>query len=177
MSRNEIFRSRILAAFLGLCLPLASQNKPISPAEACQAGPHNAALDQLAKALVSSQTDEERNALLDQDKELATPALILAMISRAKELNSAGGLRQALAADMWAQGLAEKLGDQIAMFEASFNCGLILNYQGKGEQSVERTIKSLVVAQALDDQGRQGLALRPLGVTSDQIGDFEVAHK
>jgi CHAT domain-containing protein/Flp pilus assembly protein TadD len=132
---------------------------------------------ELAKALVAAPTDQEKDALLEQRKQLVTPALILAVVSRGKELKGASGLRQALDADTWAQGLAEKLGDQAALFEATFNSGLILNYQGKGDQSIERTTRSLVVAQALEDKGRQGLALRLLGVTSDQMGDFEAARE
>lgn len=177
MASKCLFFSCVLGYSLALCLPLAAQDKSVPPTDASQASSGNSAVTGLAKALVAAPTDQERNALLERSKELVTPALIQAVVSRGKELKGASGLRHSLDADTWAQELAKKLGDPVAMFEATFNTGLILNYLGKGDESIETTTRNLAVAQTMNDNGRQGLALRLLGVTSDQTGDFEVARE
>jgi len=169
--------SYVLSFTLALWMFLAPQDKPSSSAQSSQPGSADPAVSELAKKLVAAPSDQERNALLDKNQELVTPALVLAVVSYGKELKGASGLRQALEADTWAQGVAEKLADKTALFEATFNSGLILNYQGKGDQSIETTTRSLSVARALDDKGRMGLALRLLGVASDQSGDFDAARE
>lgn len=174
MSRGRISLLNVLASLV-LGLSLAAQEKPTPAGEVPQAKPPVSAESELAQALVAADTDEKRDALAREKKDLITRALVLAVVSRAKELRGASGLKQALAADTWAEGLAQKLGDPVAIFEATFNLGLVLNYQGKGEESIETTKRSLAIAQALNDKGRMGLALRLLGVTSDQMGDFDAA--
>jgi CHAT domain-containing protein len=174
MSRDRISLLNVLAS-LALCLSLSAQEKPAPASEGSQANSPVSDESKLAQAIVAADTDEKRDALANENKTLVTPALVLAAVSRAKELRSAKGLDQAFAMDTWAKGVAEKLGDQVAIFEATFNLGLVLNYQGKGAESVETTKRSLAIAQALNDKGRMGLALRLLGVTSDHMGDLDAA--
>lgn len=174
MSLGRISVLNVLA-ILTLCFSLSAQEKPAPAGEVLQAKPPASDESKLAQEIVAADTDEKRDTLASKNKELITPALVLAVVSSAKELRSAKGLNQALAIDMWAKGVAEKLGDKISIFEATFNLGLVLNYQGKGEESIETTKRSLAIAQALNDKGRMGLALRLLGITSDQMGDLDAA--
>ena len=110
------------------------------------------ATEDLALLLLSAKNDMERSSLLEQEKELAAPALVQALIRNGQGLRTKGELDQALRAFQIARALAEQIGDARGASNALLNLGVIHNMQGDHKQAMDFFEKSLQVAESLGDQ-------------------------
>src|SRR5215510_10527792 len=77
----------------------------------------------LAEALIKTQTEAERTGLLAEEKELVTSELVTALNNRGSRLRNQRNYPQALAVHRLAQSIGEQIGDNAAVAGALYNIG------------------------------------------------------
>lgn len=131
--------------------------------------------EELAAELVAAAAGGERQALLDKEKELVTPALVNALLMRAKPLYMRGELSQALAVGEIALGVAEKVDDKQGANTALRLLGNIHDLQGSYAQALEFNRRSLKLSEQMGDKLGIAAALNNIGNTLDWLGDSSSA--
>src|SRR5215470_8987334 len=91
----------------------------------------------LANALVIAKTEEERNRLLAEEKELAPTELVQALNNQGDRSFSQGDYSQALAIYRLAQNIAEQNGDQAGIASVMIKIGNFHHIQGDYAQALD----------------------------------------
>lgn len=132
--------------------------------------------ENLAQMLTSEITDEERQKLLEKEKELVTKELVRALNERAENLRLQSNYRQAFIACQLAQEIAKQIGDRIGLAKVLENLGniridrgeyklalkclhevLAISSQEKDKETIASTLNS--IGNVYSDQGNYALAL------------------
>jgi CHAT domain-containing protein len=108
--------------------------------------------DELANALLSAKTDEERAAVLRVEAELAPTEISRALVRRSERLRDEKQYAQALAAAQLALKLAEQLKDRAAQGLAWEQVGRAYTGQRDYRQAVEYYQRGLALFEALGDK-------------------------
>ena len=119
--------------------------------------------DEVAATLAAAKSDQERAALLAEEKELVTPELVRALSNRGERFYNQGGYSQALSIYQLAQSLAEQLGDQRGMARLLNDIGSVHWSQGNYAQALELTQKSLTMYEAQSDKAGIASVLNSIG--------------
>ncbi len=109
---------------------------------------------ELAAALLSAKTDEERKALLAAEKGLVTVELVRALLSEGRRLQTKGAYAAALDSFGLALSLAEQLHDQIGVATAFRNIGVVHYLQGSYTQALEHYRRGLKIKEEIGDKHR-----------------------
>ena len=112
--------------------------------------------EELAAALVAAKTEEERNALLAEGKELMTGELAQALFTEGNRLRVQGDYLQALTIYRLAQVIAEQIGDKAGIARTLTGIGVVHRLQGNYAQSLEYYQKSLAMWESTGD--KKGIA-------------------
>jgi CHAT domain-containing protein len=130
---------------------------------------------ELASALVSAKTDEERKAILAAEKELVTAELGRALLSEGSRLETQGAYAVALESYRLALSLAEQLHDQIGVASAFRNIGNVHNWQGNYTQALEHYRRSLKISEEIDDKRGIADTLNNIGNVHNSQGNYTQA--
>ncbi len=131
--------------------------------------------EDLANALASLKTDDERSALLITEKELVTERLVKAFIRQGASLRSQGKYPEALARFRLAQNIAERIGYKAGIASALNNFGNIDYSQSNFAQALEHYQKSLAMSEAIGDKAGITLTLNNIGNVHGMQGNYTAA--
>ncbi|HEU4387973.1 MAG TPA: tetratricopeptide repeat protein, partial [Blastocatellia bacterium] len=133
------------------------------------------AYEDLAKALVATAAEKDRDNLLTGEKDLWSPDLTLAVNRVGIRIASQGLYPEALNAFRIAQRTAEMINDPVGTASALGNIGLIHFNQGSYEPALESIQKSLRLAQAIPDEVVVANSWNNLGLVYQGQGNFSLA--
>jgi CHAT domain-containing protein/Tfp pilus assembly protein PilF len=134
-----------------------------------------AAEEDLAEALVSAKTEQERASLLAAEKELATMNLLRALVMQGERLRRQGNSPQALTIFHLAQSIAEQIGDREGIARTLSTLGLFHQSQGAYDLALEYFEKSLLVAGPLENKEVSAIAQFNIGFVHHSQGNYEQA--
>src|SRR6185295_5456667 len=106
----------------------------------------------LAKALASAKTDEERATMLAQKKELVTVELVRALYEHGRDFRNQRKFPEALANSRLGLSLAEQIGDKTGVGDFLYNIGYVFYLQGDKAQALEYLQKSLARREELGER-------------------------
>jgi len=131
--------------------------------------------DDLANALTLLKTDDERSALLTEEKELVTERLVREMIRQGSSLSSQGNYPEALARFRLAQNIAEQIGDKAGIASALTNIGNVHYQRSNYAQALEHYQRSLTLSEEIEDKTGIASALRGIGNVHFRRGSYAQA--
>jgi CHAT domain-containing protein/Tfp pilus assembly protein PilF len=115
--------------------------------------------EELAAALASARTDDERNKLLEAEKELALAELTQALLAQGRRLQTQSRYGQAMAICALVMEMAERSGNRKAMADALRGAGIIHVLKGDYAQALDQFQKSLSLSESIGDKGGIARAL------------------
>jgi CHAT domain-containing protein len=131
--------------------------------------------EDMVAALVATQTEQERKALLAANQDLVTVELRKALSVQGTRLFNAAKYSEALAVHQLARDIAEQIGDKPGVLAALRNIGVIHQRQGNYPQSLEYLQKSLPLAEALGDKESISRLLIDIGTVYQNQDDLAQA--
>ena len=131
--------------------------------------------DEIGAALAAAKSDQERAALLAEEKEFATAELARALINQGNRLYSQGEYTQAMASLRLAQSVAEKIGARTEIARATHNLGNVHLSQGDYAQALERYRQGMAMYEALDDKAGIASMLNNIGNVHRLQSDYQQA--
>ncbi|MBO0724671.1 MAG: CHAT domain-containing protein [Blastocatellia bacterium] len=132
-------------------------------------------INDLAAALISATTEEERERLLERRPDLINSALIVALKASADPLVHKGDYAQALRITQIAAWIAERIGDRVGLGNAMIDLGRIHDRQNHYAQAMDCYQKSLAIFEEAGDKKGKSLALLYIGVAYDSESRFDQA--
>jgi CHAT domain-containing protein/uncharacterized protein HemY len=127
---------------------------------------------ELAQALASAKTDEQRATLLAQRKEWATPELVRALNDQGKQLYGRSDFPQALAILERSQAIAEQLKDKVGLAGALMQLAAVYVRQGNYPRALEVDLRVLSMKEELGDQTGIAQALTNVGNDHRLLGNY-----
>ena len=131
--------------------------------------------EDLAAALVTAKTDQDRRTMIAAEKELVSSDLVAAMLGQVHTLYDKGRNQPALEITELAEDLARQLGDKKQRAAAVRIAGGIYYAKGDYTEALSRYEKSLTIAEELNDKRQISLALGVIGLVHGSRADFSRA--
>ena len=130
------------------------------------------AYDELAAALAAAKSDQEREALLAEEKDLVRAELAQALAAKAYRQRSA---TQALAIFHLAQSIGEQVDAQLAVGSALMGIGAIYSLRGDYAKALEHFQKCMAALESQDNKDGVSRALNHIGNVHRYQGDYTKA--
>lgn len=130
---------------------------------------------ELAVALATAKTDEERQRLLTEDRELVTVKLREALMDQSEALRRKGNLAQALVVLHVTQRVAEQIDDKKGLAIVMRSIGNIQVQQGNYVQGLNYYQQSKILAELLADKTEIARVLNNIGIVHRARGNYEQA--
>jgi tetratricopeptide (TPR) repeat protein len=131
--------------------------------------------EELAAALATAKSGEERKALLEASKELLTNELVRALNEQGMRLRTRGNYLQAMAIFQLSLKLAQASDNQAAVADALRNIAIIYTSQGSYTQGLDYFFKSLKLSEECHDQAAIAVILNAIGGTYQLPGSYRQA--
>ncbi len=131
--------------------------------------------DEIAAALAAAGSEQQRTALLAEERELLSAGLVRALLNQGNRFYEQGDFTRALVMYRQAQSMAEQLGDQPGTARAQNSIGNVHTAQGDYAQALEYFRKSLALSETLGDRIAIANTLRNLGNIQYFQGDYAQA--
>ena len=129
----------------------------------------------LAATLAQAGAEAERTAMLAEEKELLTSALVEALNNQGSRLRNQSKYPQALAVHRLAQSLGEQIGDRTGVAKSLNSIGLVHTGQNDFAQALECYRKSLAMSESLGDKFLIAATLANAGNAHRSQGDYAQA--
>ncbi|HEY6806757.1 MAG TPA: tetratricopeptide repeat protein [Pyrinomonadaceae bacterium] len=129
----------------------------------------------LAAALTSLKTEDERSALLAAEKELVTEKLVQELNRQGNGQRSKGNYPEALARFSIARKIAEQIGDRAGVAATQINVGNIYSLQSNYAEALEQFQQSLAISEAIGNKAGIAAGVRGLGVVYFYRGNYAQA--
>lgn len=137
--------------------------------------------DELAAKLEAARSDQERDAILEQEKPFVNNTLVFALGTRVLRHQTRGEYETALHYAHLQQIVAERISDQVGIAAALLNTGVVRYAQDDHEAALEVTYKAIAIYESLGLKRGIALAQENLGNSYLAMGDlrraFECAQK
>jgi len=133
------------------------------------------AFENLAKALMATATEKERDTLLEAEKDLWSRELTKAINNEGIRYGSQGLYPKAMNVFRIAQSVAEKINDSSGVGSSLNNIGLVHSYQGDYNLALESLQKSLRLKEAVADLRSISYTWNNLGLLYQRQGDLSQA--
>jgi CHAT domain-containing protein/tetratricopeptide (TPR) repeat protein len=137
--------------------------------------------DELAVKLEAAPSDEQRDAILEQEKRFVNNTLIGALGTRALRHQTRAEYETALHYARLQQVVAERLGDPVGVAAAWLNTSVVKNSEEDHEESLQAAYKALSIYESLGLKRGMALALENLSNSYRALGNlrraFECAQK
>lgn len=130
---------------------------------------------ELAVALVTAKTNEERQRLLTEGRGLLTVELRAALLDQSEALRRKGNFAQALVVLDVAQRVAEQIDDKKGLAIALRNIGTIHVQQGNYVQGLNYYQQSKLLAETMADKAEIARVLNNIGIVHRSLGNYEQA--
>jgi CHAT domain-containing protein len=129
------------------------------------------ALQELASTLVTAASEQERNALLEREKELVSPNLANALVQQAHTLSDAGNSAKMTVALAEAQKVGEQAGDQDALSRIYRDIALLEAENNNYKQTLLLYQKSLAITEQLGNRKLTASNLNNIGTSLARLDD------
>jgi CHAT domain-containing protein/tetratricopeptide (TPR) repeat protein len=137
--------------------------------------------DELAAKLAAAQSDEQRDAMLQQEKRFVNNTLVFALGTRALKHQTRGEYDTALRYAHLQQLVAERLGDKVGVAASWLNTGVVKFAEDDHEAALEATYKAIAIYESLGLKRGIALAQDNLSNSYRALGNlrraFECAQK
>lgn len=130
---------------------------------------------ELATALITVKTDDERKALLKAREQFVTPELVHELNKQARAMLTPKTVGELLPVFNLALSLAERLKDRAGLIESWRNVGNIYRVRGDAPQALEAFNKSLTLAEEAHDLEAVNAALNASAATYFMKGEHDQA--
>ncbi|HEX7318222.1 MAG TPA: CHAT domain-containing protein [Pyrinomonadaceae bacterium] len=167
------FKLRAALCTLSLCLSLFGPARAQSPQ--VPVTHTKSEVKELAVALTRAGSEEERERLLERNKDSADDALLAALKGMAEPLVQKGDYNEAVRISKVALRVAERSGDRARVGSALCDVGSIYSRRNPPTEASEYLQKSLAVFEEVGDKKGKARALQALGVTYDTQRRYELA--
>jgi CHAT domain-containing protein len=153
--RYRVWSSRIAEPIIVSSDPL------LTPSGILRSQPRDIRVRKLSTALVNAETDEERTALLSNEKELITVKLLYELIEQGKIFTRQANYEKGLLIARLTLQLAEQIGDKAEISFAFYNLGVVLMTKGDYAEALSAARKSLAMYESLitDDSARTQITI------------------
>lgn len=131
--------------------------------------------DELSLSLLAAKTDKERDALIENQKELLTVELSRSLGRLGDAISKQKNNAEALPAYRLEMQIAERLNSQIDIGYAAFNIGSALSRLGNYKEALDYFERSLQIRTAIGDQSGVQQTLTGIGVVYSAQGNFTKA--
>jgi len=161
---------------LALCLSglsvagTVSRGAAISDLVSRVSGTGNSAQD-LAHRLVDAKSDEERAAMLEDNKQFIDSQLRTALMALASELRTRGDYTKSIVAFDTAKKVAERMGDRAGAADALNGIGRVRLLQGSLNDSLDIYQKALALCEQAGNKDCTAVALAGIGAAYSGRGD------
>lgn len=166
-SRKSVFLAILLFLF---CWVAAAQHLTLTPDDRV-----GRAEKKLAAALAEAKTNEERQRLLTEGRELLTVELREALIEQSEALRRKGNFAQALVVLDVTQRVAQQIDDKKGLAIVLRNIGTIHVQQGNYVQGLDYYQQSKTLAEMLADKAEVARVLNNIGIVHRALGNYEQA--
>lgn len=129
----------------------------------------------LAGAIAGLKTKEERDALIETEKELLTAELVEALLSQGRRLQTAGDSEQTLNIFMLASLVAKRVGDAKGDATALRGIGIVNYLQGNYGRALEFHLASFEITNAIGEDKGTAAALKNIGDVRRSQGNYDLA--
>jgi CHAT domain-containing protein/Tfp pilus assembly protein PilF len=133
------------------------------------------AVNYVAEALIKAKTEAERERLLVEEKDFATPELVRAISLQGVRLNNSGKFQDALDAFGLAQSIAVRINDKVGVGRTHLGLGNVYNLHGKNFEAIAHYQKSLEISQELGDKDGAFRSLGSIGNVHKDQGRYTQA--
>src|SRR5262249_17452935 len=130
---------------------------------------------EIAEALAAAGSEQQRTALLTEEREFATASLARALGFQGNRFMDQANYAQALSIYHLAQGIAEQFGDRQTIANIQNNTGMVHNYQGDYTQALEYFQKSLAITEGLGAKALITSTLNNIGLVHYSLGNYAKA--
>lgn len=127
---------------------------------------------ELAASLAATKTDEERQRLLTEGRELLTVELLRALMEQADVLRMKGSFEQSLVVLDVARRAAEQVGDKEGIATVLRGIGVIHSRRGDYARAMEYYRESLALSEASGDKAGIARTLDNIGIVHRSQGDY-----
>lgn len=132
---------------------------------------------ELAVALISAKTNEERERLLEAEKELVTAVLVQRLLDQGLRHNTLGNLKGALDIFALALDVANRVDDSKGMAAALQGIGIVHSSRGDYAQALEYYEKSLKILEKIKYKEGATRVLNSIGNVNYSRGNYAEALK
>lgn len=166
MNFRKLSRRLLWLVLFNFCLICAAfaQNK-LTPAQ------------ELAQKIAAAKSEIERNALLEQNKDLQTIDLRKALLAEALRFRVEGSYDKALATDKFVWQFAERIDDKAGVAAAINNVGVDYQEIGQFKTAIEYFNQSLERKIALKDQIGIAASTNNIGLGYSYMGEYARAQE
>lgn len=173
MGHTQPVRFCLILLFLHLPAPGVSALHVTAPAPVWRQ--ETASEEALADALLSAETEAERERRMADGVRFLTTRLRRALVTRGDEARVRKDYGRAAKAYGLARDVAERLGDREGSAAALFGSGTVKRLKGQYAAAEADLVESLAAYEALGDQANAATVLNGLGVVNHLRGDYERA--
>jgi CHAT domain-containing protein len=131
--------------------------------------------EQFAGALLTARTNEDRQSLLNENKQLITVKLCEALLKEAEALQRRGAFSRALEIYRFTQTLAERLDDKSVIAFCLQGQGEAFRSLGSLAQALQNFQKALILFDSLGDGSQTAKSFAALGGIYLQSGKYQLA--
>lgn len=171
--RISILSWIVVYSWVATPFAIAAQNNQTSAPVSAPA--QRDATQALADALKASQSDQERIALLENQKELVTPKLAQLLLKSGSALRVQGDYVGAATSYALSQKVAEQIGDKSGVAAAMRSLGVVQRLEGNYAGAIALYQKTLALYEELDDKKGIGRSLTSIGVANRALGNYSEA--
>lgn len=129
--------------------------------------------DQLAGRLIASKEASERDALLQRDQDLVSPALISALSRQGQDILHHGNLEEAIRVYRFSQETAKQIGDPYDVALLWSGIGAAHLQEGKYREAISDSREIITVAQPLGEKAIVADALVTIGEGERGLGNYQ----
>lgn len=133
------------------------------------------AAEELAVALAAAATPAERSALLEQEKKLASPELVKALLAEGDKLRDKAVYKHALEIYRLTLAIAETTGDGVSIANSLARVGMVYRAQGDYAEALDYFGQSLTLAEKIGDKSVTARTLNAIGNVYVFQGEHETA--
>lgn len=133
--------------------------------------------DELAARLDNASTEQERQQLLEEQRELVTDVLVRALLDRGTQHRMGGDFDASARTLLLAEAIAEKLGDHPGLAKVWLYLARAKEYQGEFDQVLALELRALALHQADGNRLGEATALSAISHTYHERGDYRKAFQ